>query len=72
MFDLGIKLVQLRIEEAALKRESDAATKERLEELVREIAERLAQDRGDLAADIAGYSFGAAVKGAQWLDHGMP
>jgi ATP-dependent Clp protease ATP-binding subunit ClpB len=33
------KLIQLRIEEAALKRESDSASKERLGELVRDIAE---------------------------------
>ena len=29
-------------------------------------------DRGDLAADVAGLSYGAAVKAAQWLEAGAP
>lgn len=51
----------------------DALTRSRdqTQRLLEEVR-ALRLDRGDLAADIAGFSFGAAVKGAQWLDHGMP
>lgn len=33
---------------------------------------RLRLDRGDLVADIAGYSYGNAVKGTRWLQFDMP
>jgi ATP-dependent Clp protease ATP-binding subunit ClpB len=47
--ELDRKLIQLRIEEAALKKESDKASKERLSNLEKEIAE-LAQGSAELTA----------------------
>ena len=52
--------------EAAMTR-----TAEDLRALLEQIR-ALRLDRGDLAADMAGLSYGAAVKAAQWLEAGAP
>ena len=57
------------------RREALHATLERtrgeMRTVLQEIA-RLRLDRGDLVADIAGYSYGNAVKGTRWLQFDMP